>query len=315
LPGGGGPIEAVFLLGLIALATVVVVTARSRLAAIGGLGGVGGGVALTFLVFGAPDIALTQLLVETLTVIIVSLVLLRLPPLKESKKRTAGRRALDAGLSLAAGLLIASLLMGVDQGPLDRSLTEFFENNSYVAAHGRNVVNVILVDFRGLDTLGEITVVVLAGLAGVALIRRPAAGENEGDQIRSVILQTATRLMVGIILVFAAYLLLRGHQEPGGGFAGALVAGTAFALFGIAEGPVKVRLAVRVRPAVIAAAGLATAAVAGLVGLFAAAPFLTGVWWNITPHIAVGTPILFDIGVFMAVLGAILAVLLALEEN
>ncbi|MGD8366548.1 MAG: proton-conducting transporter membrane subunit [Desulfobacterales bacterium] len=315
LPGGGGPIEAVFLVGLIALATVVVVTAKNRLAAIGGLGGVGGGVALTFLVFGAPDIALTQLMVETLTVIIVSLVLLRLPPLRESKTRSAGRRAVDAGLSLAAGMLIASLLMGVDQGPLDRSLTQFFENNSYVAAHGRNVVNVILVDFRSLDTLGEITVVVLAALAGVALIRRPGAGGKENDQIRSVILQTATRLMVGIILVFAAYLLLRGHHEPGGGFAGALVAGTAFALFGIAEGPVKVRRAVRLRPAVIAMAGLATAAVAGLAGLFSGAPFLTGIWWNITSHIAVGTPILFDIGVFMAVLGAILAVLLALEEN
>ena len=156
---------------------------------------------------------------------------------------------------------------------------------------------------------------VLAALAGVALLRNTGSPEKENDQIQSVILQMATRLMVGIILVFAAYLLLRGHHEPGGGFAGALVAGTAFALFGIAEGPVKVRRAVRLRPAVIAMAGLATAAVAGLAGLFAAAPFLTGIWWNITSHIAVGTPILFDIGVFLAVLGAILAVLLALEEN
>lgn len=315
IPDMGGPVAAVGLSGLIAAATAVVVTAKNRLAAIGGLGGVGAGIALTFLLFGAPDIALTQLLVETLTVIIVSLVLLRLPPLEEAKKRPAPRRALDAALSLAAGLLIASLLMGVTQHPLDRSLTEFFENNSYAAAHGRNIVNVILVDFRSLDTLGEITVVVLASLGGVALIRNFARQTEESDQIQSVILKTTALLMVGVIIVFAAYLLLRGHHEPGGGFAGALVAATAFALFGIAEGPDKVRRAVRVRPAVIAMAGLAMAGAAGLPGLLAAAPFLTGIWWNITSDIAVGTPILFDIGVFLAVFGAILAVLLALEET
>ena len=315
IPEISGPAAVVGLIGLITAATAVVVTAKTRLAAIGGLGGVGGGVALTFLIFGAPDIALTQLLVETLTVIIVSLVLLRLPPLETVRKRTAARRALDAGLSLAAGLLIASLLMGISQGPLDRSLTDFFENNTYEAAHGRNIVNVILVDFRGLDTLGEITVVVLAALAGLALLRNPEMQAKGIDQIQSVILKTATRLMVGLILIFAAYLLLRGHNEPGGGFAGALVAGTAFALFGIAEGPGKVRRAVRLQPAIIAMAGLATAAAAGLPGLLASAPFLTGVWWNITPDIAVGTPILFDIGVFLAVFGAIFSVLLALEEN
>ena len=79
---------------------------------------------------------------------------------------------MDAVLSLATGLLIASLLMGIGSTPLDRSLTAFFETQSYLTAHGRNIVNVILVDFRSLDTLGEITVVVLAAWAGVALIRK-----------------------------------------------------------------------------------------------------------------------------------------------
>lgn len=131
----------------------------------------------------------------------------------------------------------------------------------------------------------------------------------------SVILKTATRLMVGLILIFAVYLLLRGHHKPGGGFAGALVAATAFALFAIAEGPDKVRRAVRLHPATLAVAGLALAAAAGLPALFSGAPFLTGVWWELGPHLAVGTPLIFDIGVFLAVLGAILSVLLALEEN
>ncbi len=154
-------------------AAAVVVTTRKRLTAIGGLGAVGAGVALIFLMFGAPDLALTQLLVETLTVVIVSLVLFRLPPISTARKRKKSRKFMNAGLSLGVGLLVATLLMGSLQVPLDRSLTAFFEANSYIQAHGRNIVNVILVDFRSLDTLGEICVVVLAAWAGVALIRRP----------------------------------------------------------------------------------------------------------------------------------------------
>ncbi len=159
------------LCGFILLASGVVVTARQRLAAIGGLGGAGAGVALIFLIFGAPDIALTQLLVETLTVVIVSMVLFRLPPIDAVRKRTRAGNMFNAALSLCIGLLVTTLLMGVLTTPLDHSLTDFFENYSYIAAHGRNIVNVILVDFRSLDTLGEICVVVLASWAGVALVR------------------------------------------------------------------------------------------------------------------------------------------------
>lgn len=172
LPILDGPMAAVGLVLLIFAATVVVVTAKRPLAAICGLGGVGAGVALIFLVFGAPDLALTQLMVETLTVIIVSLVLPRLPTLNNVIKRPLLRRIMTAGLCAAVGLLITSLLMGIGQQPLDRSLTAFYESNSYLAAHGRNIVNVILVDFRALDTLGEIIVVVLAAWAGIALFRK-----------------------------------------------------------------------------------------------------------------------------------------------
>lgn len=166
-------VTAIGLIAFISAAVVVVVTARKRLAAIGGLSGVGAGVALLFLIFGAPDIALTQLLVETLTVIFVSLVLLRLPSIEQAKRRSNRRRCLDGALSLGAGLLLASLLAGIGTAPLDRSITDFFEANSYLAAHGRNIVNVILVDFRSFDTLGEIIVVVLAAWAAVTLIRKP----------------------------------------------------------------------------------------------------------------------------------------------
>jgi len=300
---------------LIAVSTLVVVISTRRLMAIGGLAGVGAGTALIFLVFGAPDIALTQLLVETLTLIILSLILLRLPPLKEAPKRRMARRLLDGVVALSAGGVVTSLLLGVLQTPLDRTLTDFFESRSYLLAHGRNIVNVILVDFRSLDTLGEITVVVLAAWAGVALIQK----KQGGTLMRSVILRAATRLMVGLILIFAIYLLLRGHHEPGGGFAAALVAGTGFALFAIAEGPRKVREAVRFEPMVFAMSGLGLAALSGLPAVLMGQPFLTGTWWSSrnaeNGQMIIGTPLVFDVGVFLAVLGAILAILLALEEN
>ena len=133
--------------------------------------------------------------------------------------------------------------------------------------------------------------------------------------MQSVILRTATRLMVGLMLVFAVYLLMRGHHEPGGGFAGALVAGTAFALLAITEGPQRVRHAVRLTPAAIATAGLSLALAAGLLPLFFSRSFFTGLWWQPGKKLALGTPMLFDLGVFLAVLGGILAVLLALEED
>lgn len=172
--GSGLPAPAsLALLVFIGAAALVVVTARKRLAAIGGLGGIGGGVALLFLFYGAPDIALTQLMVETLTIIFVSLAMLRLPAIERSRLRSTRRRLSDGLLSLAAGSLLTLLLLGVGRAPLDRSLTAFFEANSYVAAHGRNIVNVILVDFRSFDTLGEIIVVVLAAWAAVTLIRKP----------------------------------------------------------------------------------------------------------------------------------------------
>jgi multisubunit Na+/H+ antiporter MnhB subunit len=135
----------------------------------------------------------------------------------------------------------------------------------------------------------------------------------------SLILKTATRLLVGLILTFAVYLLLRGHNAPGGGFAAALVAGTGFALFAIAEGPAGVRQALRMAPQKIALGGLALALGSGLAAPLMDRPFLTGIWWisqnGQTQELAIGTPLFFDVGVFFTVLGTILTLILALEEN
>ena len=135
----------------------------------------------------------------------------------------------------------------------------------------------------------------------------------------SLILKTATRLLVGLILTFSVYLLLRGHNAPGGGFSAALVAGTGFALIAIAEGSNVVRQAVRVAPQKIAMGGLGLALISGLAAPLVGQPFFTGLWWiweyGQESELAVGTPLFFDVGVFFAVLGTILTLVLALEEN
>jgi multisubunit Na+/H+ antiporter MnhB subunit len=135
----------------------------------------------------------------------------------------------------------------------------------------------------------------------------------------SLILKAATRLLAGLILVFAVYLLFRGHNAPGGGFAAALVAGTGFSLVVISDGPRAVRSAIRIDPGRIAMIGLGTAIASGLAGLLAGKPFLTGLWWSLSAEASstpvIGTPLFFDIGVFLAVLGTILTLVLALEEN
>jgi len=137
--------------------------------------------------------------------------------------------------------------------------------------------------------------------------------------MHSLILKVATRLLVGLILVFAVYLLFRGHNAPGGGFVAALVAGTGFALAAISEGPSVVRDAIRIDPGRIAMLGLGLAILCGCAGWIAGRPFLTGLWWissnGHSQTLAVGTPLIFDIGVFLTVLGTILTLILALEEN
>lgn len=158
-----------------------VLYARNRLTAIVSLGIQGFAVALLYMLLGAPDLSFTQFMVETLSVVILALVMTRLR-LSPADHRPPGERAIDASIALLAGGGLGLLLLKVTQVPFDDSLTEFFNAHSKVIAHGRNIVNVIIVDFRGLDTLGEISVVMIAGLAILALIRvrvRPFSARNQ----------------------------------------------------------------------------------------------------------------------------------------
>lgn len=157
---------------LIVMAAFTTLLARSKLMAVTSLGVIGFSVALLYIIFAAPDLAITQFLVETLLVIILVLVMIRLPELKPREKTSRTSRLRDALIAGTGGLLVSLLLLLVLQFPLDQTLTRYFEAESVPQGFGRNIVNVILVDFRALDTLGEITVLAVAALGVYALLRR-----------------------------------------------------------------------------------------------------------------------------------------------
>ncbi|MEM7075415.1 MAG: hydrogen gas-evolving membrane-bound hydrogenase subunit E [Pseudomonadota bacterium] len=151
---------------LLGAGAVLALVTSSRIAGIAALGVVGIGTALIFIVFSAPDVAITQLLVETLVVVLVAVVMLRLPELTPARFR-AGHALIAVGVGATVTLTLLSVL----NGPIDLKLSAFFEAASWPDAYGRNIVNVILVDFRALDTFGEGAVVVIAALAAYALLR------------------------------------------------------------------------------------------------------------------------------------------------
>ena len=151
---------------LIVAGTLLTLATRSRIAAICGLGVVGIGVAIIFIVYGAPDVAITQLLVETLVVVLVAVAVLRLPQLERD-----AFRPLHAAIAGALGVMVTVVLLRVVEQPFDKRLTQWFEITAWPEAYGRNIVNVIRVDFRALDTFGEVAVVAVAALAGFALLK------------------------------------------------------------------------------------------------------------------------------------------------
>ena len=166
---------------LILCGTLGAVTSPSRLAAVASLGVVGYGVALIFVLYSAPDLAITQFAIETLTVILFVLVIYRLPRFDKLSNITVRLR--DLIVALSAGVLMTGLVLAVTSTQFQSRLTPYFAENSVPLAKGRNIVNVILVDFRALDTLGEITVLAVAAIGVFGLLKlRP---KSTDDQINS----------------------------------------------------------------------------------------------------------------------------------
>jgi len=307
----------VLIVGVIVAAAVSAARATSSMAAVLALGTVGYGVALLFVSFSAPDLAMTQFSVETLTVVIFVLVFRHFP--RFGVHSPTWVRLRDGLVAGTIGVLMAALVIFVGTSGTPSRLAGYFVENSVPLAHGRNIVNVILVDFRALDTLGEITVLVTAAIGVLAALRIASGRHNGAVQAAgsppptSSILRTGTRTLMPLLLLFALFLLLRGHHEPGGGFVGGLVVAAAFSLYMVAYGVPAARRALIASPGRLLGVGLAVALASGLPALVRGQPFLTG-WWS-KGTLPIGTPLIFDIGVFLVVIGVVLTMTFSLAEE
>jgi multicomponent K+:H+ antiporter subunit A len=319
-----------------------------RLVALILLGGTGIVTSLTFLWLSAPDLALTQLMVETITTVLILLGLRWLPPRISPRelnyrapRRAWLRRSRDLVVAVAGGLGMATLSYAVLTRPAPPSIGDFFLLRSLSEGGGSNAVNVLLVDFRGFDTMGEITVLSIVALTVYALLRRfrpapesiaipiqqvndvdPAVQQKPSEQVNRGYLMVPgvyLRFLMPFMVVIAVYFLLRGHNLPGGGFVAGLIFAAALITQYMLGGTHWVESRFGLRPHRWIAYGLVSAILTGLGAWLFGYPFLT----SHTAHLhlpllgAVHFPsaFFFDLGVFMVVVGTILLILVALAHQ
>ena len=318
-----------------------------RFAALTLLGGAGVLTCVTFVWFSAADLAVTQLLVEIVTTVLLLLGLRWLPKRSEAiagdvELRARLRRSADLVIALACGAGIAAIAHSVMTRPQVSETGAWFLENAYSEGGGTNVVNVILVDFRAFDTFGEITVLGIVGLTVFALLRRfrPAresiespeqqriqsaaddrTGRDRGDTVQDYLRIPAVVMqwMFPAIIMLSAYLFLRGHDLPGGGFAAGVALAIGFLLQYLAADVRWVEDRLRILPVRWMGAGLLTAAATGLGALLFGYPFLTATARYVTlpviGDVPAATALLFDLGVFALVVGATVVVLVALAHQ
>ena len=318
-PVAATPIDPVSFLIWLLLVIACLTTVRwyrSRLAAIVALSVIGLIVALTFARFSAPDLALTQLSVEVVMIVLLLLALGVLPE-KVPVEPNVARHVRDGLVAVAAGSGTAWTVWTILTRPLN-SISDYYLEQSVPGGGGSNVVNVILVDFRGFDTLGEIAVLGVAALGVYALLhavrpRPPHPGRSVALDRFPIVLSAITRPLLPITLLVAIYMFLRGHNAPGGGFVAGLIASVALVVQYMASGSEWARDRMRILFAPTIGIGIAIATLTGLGSFFFGKPFLTSAFaywtWPIVGKFEVATAALFDLGVFLVVLGASLLIL------
>jgi multicomponent K+:H+ antiporter subunit A len=322
-----------------------------RLAALILTGGAGLVSCVSFVWLSAPDLAATQLLVEVVTTILILLGLRWLPKrvqgLSPEGRLAVYRRRRDIVIATVVGAGVASLAYAAMMHPVHDSVSHFFLERAYTEGGGRNVVNVILVDFRGFDTLGEISVLAIVALTVFALLRRfrpaaesinapmrqrqsvqdanpPRAGAEQPGTDQSLtdylmIPGLIIQLMCPVILLFAVHLFLRGHDLPGGGFVAGITVSVALILLYMARGARWVESKLRVRPLRWIGLGLLLAVTAGFGSLLFGRPFLTShfryVELPLLGRLPLASAVIFDLGVFCLVVGAVTLMLIALAHQ
>jgi multicomponent Na+:H+ antiporter subunit A len=334
---------------VIILAAVFALRSRRRLRAVILSGVTGYGTAMLFILHGAPDLALTQILVETTSLVIFVLVLRRLPAYFTDRPLSP-RRYLRMALGAAVGVTVGLVMLVTTGSRTAEPVSAPYPEEAVEFGGGHNIVNVILVDIRAWDTLGEISVLVaaatgvasllfldtrMAGIRRVYDIPYPAAVEKlptgPGRRVwlpgprtlppdrRSIIFEVITRLLFPVLVVFGIYLLLAGHNLPGGGFAAGMVTGLALMVRYLAGGRYELDEAAPIDAGILMGTGLFVAAVSGLAPLaFGGAVLQSAKVDLVVPllgEVHFVTSTFFDIGVYLVVVGLVLDLLRALGSR
>ena len=309
-----------------------------RLAALMLAGGAGLVTCLTFVWFSAPDLALTQLLVEIVTTVLLLLGLRWLPKREPYAwtwarvRRALPRRVRDLGIAIATGGGLATLAYATMTRPLPETISTFFVEHAVSGGGGTNVVNVILVDFRAFDTLGEIGVLGSVAVAVYSLLRRfrparesislPPQQRMQGEQAAADDMFVPAVIMRGVfgaIIVLAFFLLFRGHNLPGGGFAAGIVFAVAIILQYMSGGTRWIEARVDLRPVRLMGWGLAVACMTGCGAWFFGHPFLTSHVMHLAlpllGEVHLPSAALFDLGVFLFVVGSTVLFLIAIAHQ
>ncbi|MFP4327394.1 MAG: monovalent cation/H+ antiporter subunit A [Paracoccaceae bacterium] len=303
---------------------------RHRLLALVLMGVIGLVVSVAFAYFSAPDLAMTQLSVEVVTIILLLLALNFLPR-QTPRESGGGRRLRDGAIAVAGGLAVTGLTYAMLMRDFAQdSISAFHLANSYKGGGGTNVVNVILVDFRGFDTYGEIIVLGIAALVIFALTQAVLSGpggrflanwseprRDAGDR-HPLMMVVATRVMMPMALLVGLYIFLRGHNEPGGGFIAGLVVAIALLMQYMASGFAWAEARQRLPYHTVIALGVLAASATGIGAWFAGRPFLTSDfgYFRIPPmnEFELATAMAFDVGVFLTVVGAVMLALASLSS-
>jgi multicomponent K+:H+ antiporter subunit A len=325
------PVPPITLLGwavLIGACVSIVLLHRQRLLTLVIVGVIGVLVSLSFIYLSAPDLALTQISVEVVTVMLLLLALNFLP--KETPKESGSlRRGRDGLLASLGGLGVGMLIYAVMTRDFT-TISDFHLAQSKPGGGGTNVVNVILVDFRGFDTFGEIIVLGIAALSIFALLdgalKGPAIKRLQSwvpDQERSrdrhpMMLVVATRVMLPLSLLVGVYIFLRGHNDPGGGFIAGLVVAIAFLMQYMASGFGWAEQRMKIDYHLMIGIGVLAAGFTGVGAWIAGRPFLTSDFTYVTLPIfgkfEVATAMAFDVGVFLTVVGSVMMALASLSR-
>ena len=321
---------AVIAWGLLIAATLAVVQAqRQRFLVLIYISVIGLVIALAFVYLSAPDLALTQISVEVVTILLLLLALNLLP--KTPKQLSSNpRRIRDAVLAIMGGLGVGGAAWAMLTRNPNDPISAYHIANSYVGGGGTNIVNVTLVDFRAFDTLGEIIVLGIAGLAIYALLdttARGAAGARlakwqedmpHSPERHPVMFVMATRILLPLVLAVGIYIFLRGHNQPGGGFIAALVVAIAFLLQYLASGFDWTDERRKVGEHLLIASGVLIAVATGLGSLVFGANFLTSSFGYfdipLVGEVELATAMLFDVGVLAVVFGAVMQALAQLSQ-